>query len=532
MAGSPTVNPKVNISLLPAAIVDAFDERKDLITGQLSAGATATSGALLQNFHSLRDDEIRTLVGTGDLYWNIVSWRDGAQVSDGGVVPTLDVIGLDPNGSGVAATSSIVFSGTATADGTYTVAVVDEERFTVTVDVLNGDTAATVAGKLNAAIGALSNLPFSAGVSTATVTFTASDVGTVGNAYSVKLDGTVAGLSVTVNGWASGANDATATSIFDAIDGRRYQGCVWPTYWNAQLNIAATEFLNRFNVANGIMDGVVFHGIDDTFANNQSAANALNNQAVVLMGNNVVNEDLNKGGAITQPAGWNAANFMAKRAKRLSTNAQIADIIIAAGAGLDAIGGPALASKPYFNTPMRETPVTLPANLYSEIEQNDLITAGFSQYGVNRTGNDMIMGQVVTTYKNDAAGNANVSFKYLNYVDTGSVCREIFDRVLRATYAQHRLTDGELVPGRSITNAANIKQKCVEINQILAGLTLTQLGAEAEAFFSDNLTVTTDLATGTATITGKIAIVTQLRTINFPLSISFTVGSQEQQITF
>jgi hypothetical protein len=32
--GSPTSNPKVNIQLLPAAVVDAFEDRRDLIIGQ------------------------------------------------------------------------------------------------------------------------------------------------------------------------------------------------------------------------------------------------------------------------------------------------------------------------------------------------------------------------------------------------------------------------------------------------------------------------------------------------------------------
>ena len=47
-----TSNPRINIQLLPAAIVDAFADRRDLICGVLPTAATATSGALVQNVNS------------------------------------------------------------------------------------------------------------------------------------------------------------------------------------------------------------------------------------------------------------------------------------------------------------------------------------------------------------------------------------------------------------------------------------------------------------------------------------------------
>lgn len=529
MAGSPTSNPRVNIQLLPAALVDAFDDRRNIIFGQIGAGGGAISEALNADLHVATDAQIQALFGTGDLYWKIRAWRNGAQVSDGGILPTLDVIGISPAGGATAASSDIVIGGPATADGTLEFSVVDEREFTVTVAVTNGDTANTIATALNDALQALTDTPFTASVNLSTVTITADDVGTIGNSYGVKVTGAVAGVTVTLNSFTGGATDPTLTSILDAIDGRRYTGAQWPEAWSP--TVVVDEFDGRFNVANDILDGVVFQGSTGTFANNKANVAPLNSQSLVLIGNNVLDGDTQKGPAILQPADWVASFFMAVRDKRLTTGALIADFIIAQNAPSDAIGGPSLASLPYFNTPLYDTPVTRSFNLYNSTEQIELEDDGFTTYGVNTAGNTMLMGPVVTTWTTDAAGNANDSFHYLNYVDTGSVCREIFFRTLKAVFSQHRLTEGNIIEGRAMTNELGIKGELLNIYRVLADQALTQAGADAEAFFNNNTTVQVSLATRTVTINGPLPIVTQLGTINYNLSLAFTVGQTGTQIT-
>ena len=532
--GSPTSNPKVNIQLLPAPIVDAFEDRRDLIVGQTGTGGTAVSGDLNIDMHLKTLAELRGLFGEDKLYWDIVSWREAVNVDNGGIIPKLDVIGVDADGGGTAATASHAFSGTATADGEFVVSVVDERKFSVTVSVTNGDTATEIGDAVVAAFGALDYVPFSSANVTGTVTYTADDVGTIGNGYGLKITGAVAGVSVVTTGWSGGATDPTVTSIFDAIAGRRYTGTLWPEAWNSQITVATDEFDSRFNASNNIIDGVVFHGFSDTVANIKTEIGTLNSQSLVLMGAPKIDLTSNKGPAVLQPADWVASYFMGVRDKRLSTGAQIADLITSTDGPLDATGGPSLASKPYFNTPLRQTPVTSAANLFTETEQIELEDEGFTTYGVNVAGNFMIMGPVVTTWTTDAAGNPNDSFHYLNYVDTGSVCREIIFRVLKATFAQSRLTQGDLIAGRSIENPASIKSKIISIYKTLADLALTQAGDEAVQFFSDNTTVeiTDDnLSTRSVTITGVLPIVTQLGTINYNLALNFSVGSTGTQIT-
>jgi hypothetical protein len=295
--------------------------------------------------------------------------------------------------------------------------------------------------------------------------------------------------------------------------------------------VPVDEFDARFNASNNILDGIVFHGRSATAANAASAVASLNSQSLVVMGNNKLNATLHKGPAILQPADWVAAYFMGVRDKRLSTGAQIADLITATNSPRDATGGPALASLPYFNTPLRQTPVTGTANIYSGTELIEFEDDGFPSFGVYTAVHAMIMGPVVTTWTTDAAGNPNDSFHYLNYVDTGSVCREIIFRTLKATFAQSRLTEGDLLPGRAIENAASIKSKLVAIYKVLADAALVQAGEAAVSFFSENTSVEVSLATRTVTINGVLPIVTQLGTLNYNLALAFTTTQTGTQIT-
>ena len=522
-----TSNPRINIQLLPAAIVDAFADRRDLICGVLPAAATATSGALVQNVNSLTLAQRRAQFGTGELFGRISKWLD----ANAGNSP-LDVIGIDETGGGTAATAVVAFTGTATAAGTITVSAVDEFLFTTTIQVAVGATATVIGAALETALDAFVDAPFTSAAVTGTVTLTADEKGTSGNFWGIKISMDVEGVTQVLTGWTGGATDPTLTGIFDVITGIRYTGISWPEYWSANLSLPKTLLEARFNAANEIIDGTVFHGRSLTYANALTAVSTENSQVVVMGGNNKITTLTHIGPAILQPADWTMAYFMGVRARRLTPSAPIADFIVTTSGLLDAFGGPALASLPYFNTPLARTSLASPNLLYSAAEQVDLESKGFTTFGVNIASSAMIMGPVTTNWVTDASGNENVSFHYLNYVDTGSACREIFWLTLRTTFAQSRLTEGDLIPGRSMANAESIKAELLRIYRVLAGEALTQAGDDAEKYFSDNTVVTVSLATGTATITGPLPIVTQLRQLDYALQFSFSVGSTGTTVTF
>jgi len=529
MAGV-TSNPKVTIQLLPAAIVDAFEDRRDLIVGQLGDAITVNSGDLIQNVHLMTQAQIRTLFGSNsDLTHRILMWQQG-----NGSFSPLDVIGLTASttGSPAKAAGTITFTDTATADGSFTISIVDERRYSFDIDVELDDTAAVIAAAVNTAIGNLSNPPFTSGVSSGEVTITAHDSGTIGNDYGMKITGAAAGITVALVNFTGGAEDPVLTTIFDPIAGLRYTGLNWPEVWASNLSIPTDLMDDRFNASNAIMDGMVFHGKTDTFANDVSFVASLNSQSLVVCGNAIIDADFNKGPAILQPADWALCYFMGIRSRRLTPDAPVADFIVSTSGPLDAFGGPSNASLPYFNTPLARTAVTLPGNLFSPQEQGELEDSGFSTFGVNPSLNEMITGPIVTTWTTDAAGNENVSFHYLNYVDTGSACREIFFRNLKSTYSQSRLTEGDLIPGRSMANEESIKAELLRIYRVLANAALTQAGREAESYFASETTVSVTLATRTVTIAGPLPIVTQLGTINYSLQFAFTVGQTGTQTVF
>lgn len=529
--GSPTSNPRVNVSILPAAIVDAFEDRRDLIVGQKRDTGSATSGALNQDVHTLSRSEIEALFGIGELYYRVLNWIDG-NGGFGATASPLDVIVVDDAASATAATAVVTVGGTATAAGNFTVSLVDEKLFTLNISVASGATATQVGDAIVTAVNALTRPVFSAANVSGVVTFTALDLGTLGNLYGIKIEGSVAGLSLTLtNDWASGTpatGTPTVTTIFDGVAGTRYTGISWPEDWGNQLSVVTGFLDSRFNASNAILDGVAFHGLSATFSNAQSTVSPLNSQSLVVGGNNLSASQP----AILHPPDWALANFMGIRARRLTPGAAVADQIVTTQGRLDAFGGPALASLPYFNTPLENVPVTPPANLFTATEQVSLEEDGFTTFGVNIAGNAMIMGPVVTTWTTDSAGNVNDSFRYLNFVDTASACREIMDRTLRATFAQSRLTQGDLIPGRAMANAASIKAEVLRIYRILADQALVQAGPEAEGAFSRDTVVSIDIDDRLATITGPLFIVTQLGTINYSLQLSFDVGQQGTQVTF
>lgn len=525
MAGV-TSYPQVTIQLLPAATVDAFAERNDLIVGQLGTGGTAVDGALTDNVQSMSASDLRNAFGAGELYWRIKQW----QLGNDGYTP-MSVIGLDP-AAGSASTANVVFSGTATGTGTIKLECVDGKQFDISVSVAVGDTAATIATAINTAFGNLENYPpVTSSVSTATVTFTADDVGTIGNYYSLKVTGVVAGISYVVTGFSGGATDPSVTGIFDVIEGERYTNINWPEFWKDSVDEVTDMLDERFNADNDIMDGTAYMGLSDTYANLLSFVASINTQNLIVGGNNKVANDNIKGSAIIQPASWTMAYFQGVQSKRLTTGSPIASDIVALNSPLDAIGGAHSASLPFFNTPLNYCPVTASANLFSNTEQNALTSAGVTTFGVNRALNGMIMGSVATTRTTDAAGNSNNSFLYANYVWTGSVCREVFYNVLKATFAQSRLAEGSARPGYSVANEETIRAELGSVYRVLANVALLESGDVAESYFSDNTTVSISKSTRSVTITSLLPIVTQLESIDYPLTLSFSITETGTSVT-
>lgn len=513
-------NPIVTSTLSAAFQKAGFNPQKILVVAQKVAAGTAVSGALNENI--LNDNSWETLAGEnsqGAAAVRAIKKLNG--------VTQVDAIFLD-DAAGTPAAGVFTITGPATEAGSLTFNVGSSINGSYTIGVADADTATTIGDALAAAITADTKSLVTAVNVAGVVTLTATNDGTVGNTIGLGVVGSVGGVAVAITAMTGGATDPTLTGVFDVVGNTRYQTIVWPYDVLTELK----AFLDpRFNVDNNILDGVGIYSKTDTFANLKTLIEAENSESLSIIVDRLENETDYKGPAVFELPMLKAAQFAAIRALRLTEDANIANFVIARTPG-DTIGGQKMAAKPYFNTPFPNLPlVKTGLGFLDDTEINQLQDAGGWVIGNNRAGNEVIAGQVVTTYKNDSAGNPDNTFSFLNYVDCSSGYREYMVNNVRAKYAQYRLTGGALVGDGDIANEESIKSFVVELNNDLGeDFQIAQVGVgtvdgvkvDYDKAFKDGLSVSIDLAEGKTTIAMTAYIVVQARIFLIPIQISFS----------
>jgi len=513
--GSIVAQPNVSVSIVNASQAVGNTAQKILFIGQKTAAGSAVSGALVENI--LNDNSEDTYFGQNSMLAGMI--RAAKKENK---VTIMDAIGLSDAGAGAAATGAVTVVGTATEAGSLEVVIGSEKNHKYTIAVASGDTATVVGDAIEAAILADLDCPVTPVNTAGAVAMTADNKGTLGNDIGLSISGTVGGLTHSVTGMSGGATDPTLTAVFDAIGDKRYQTIVWPY---AAATSALTTLLDaRFNVSNKVLDGVGITCIRDSLANHLTATGALNSESLVYFCDKTESETSYAGPAQMELSPVKSSIFGAVRALRLTDGASISQYVITTNGPLDSYGGAALASKPYFNTAFDNLPLIGTGRGWNDTEIEQLHDSGGSVIGQNTAGNGAIAGEVVTTYKTDSAGNADISFKYLNYVDTASGAREYFFNNLKSRFAQSRLTAGDVLKGRDMANDLTIIAYCEKLYQDLSGTdyVLLQAGEDAIKFFKQNISVTLDLSTGKATIQMTVPLVTQLRQIVATMKIAFS----------
>lgn len=509
--------PKINVAIVPSSETVGNTAQKILFIGQKVAAGSATAGALVENIANGgaedalfgRDSMLATLIRANKVR--------NQQIQ-------VDAIALDDDGSGVASAGTITVVGTASEAGTLTVIAGSERNHKFSIAVADTDTETDVAAAIVAAVNADLDVPVTAGNVLGVVTFTANNDGTWGNSIPIEVRGEVGGITSTaVSGMAGGATDPALTGVFDPIGEKRYQAIVWP--YPADTAEVRTLLDPRFNADGKVLDGVAFTAINDTLSNLSSLASPLNSQSLVIFGGNQETETNYSGGDVVEIPTVKAAVFAGYRGLRLDTDGvSVSDLVITANGPLDSFGGPALASKPYFNTPFAELFPVKTGRGFDDSEIETLKDDGVSILGNNIAGNTVITGEVVTTYKTDVAGNPDITFTFLNYVDTASQSREYFFNNYRARFAQSRLTEGDILKGRDMANAEVVRSFSKRLFQDLSGVdfVLLEAGEDALIFFDQNLIIIIDKALGKVTIQMTVPIVTQLREIAATMKIAFS----------
>jgi phage tail sheath gpL-like len=511
--------PFVDISILPAQLTISTLPQRVLFVGQKTSVGTAPSGILVESIQN-DNEQINSLFGENSMLAPML--RAAKRINE---QVRFDVIPLDDNGSGVAATGVFTVTGTATEAGELTFKVGSARNGSYTISIADTDTATIVGDAIAAAINADTKAPVTAANVAGVVTLTAVNAGNEANTLSLEFVGEVAGVSVAITAFTGGSNNPSTTNLFDVVDGQRYQTVVIPQSYDYTL---ATDFLDpRFNNPGKPLDGVAIIGKTDTFANLVSGATPLNSNSVVTLGNKITSTVSKEGGSLFEIDTVVAAQFAAIRSLRLLEDANISRYVTSSRGASDNFGGPAIASLPYFNTPFFDLPLTPVGQGFSDSEIKQLKDAGVSVIGNNTVGNTVISGEIVTSYKTDSAGNPDPTFKFLNAVDTSVTAREVFFNNAKVRFGQTRLTSGDLQPNRNMANEESIKGFFISIYDLLSkeDFVLTQSGSDALNFFKDNLTVTLDLVQGQAKVSMVTPIVTQLRELLATMQIAFSTNS-------
>lgn len=290
-------------------------------------------------------------------------------------------VALDDVGAGVAATGTIVFSGTVTGGGTLNLYVAGQR---VLVAVPAAQTAADTATATAAAINANGDLPVTATASSATVTLTSRHKGLWTNDLDIRVnylgapggETLPAGLVVTVTAMAGGTSNPTVATAFAALPDEIYDYIVMPYTDSTNLTATHAELDSRWSGLRQL-EGKAFTAYNGTLAQQSAFGNSLNSEHIAVMG--YYNSP-------TPPDEWASAMFGV--------------------AGLASQADPARPLEPLAVPGLLPPP---PSDQFTASEQNILLYDGISTFTVGRDGT-VYTQKLITTYQVNALGAPDVSY--------------------------------------------------------------------------------------------------------------------------
>jgi hypothetical protein len=175
----------------------------------------------------------------------------------------------------------------------------------------------------------------------------------------------------------------------------------------------------------------------------------------------------------------------------------------------------------FFNTPIRFIGKQRNGSGYSGAEQLELEQSGVSVIGNNRSNTGTVLGQVVTTWQKDPAGNDDETWKYLNWRDTHGAIREYMSLNNRKRWAQSRLSTGGAVPGYDIATEAAVRAYQIELFGDLVDDLLAVGGSDQRKYFEEHLQVTLEPENRRVIIHSKVPMMSQLGEIIGTVQYSF-----------
>lgn len=507
--------PRLNFNILPADVEVGVAEQKLLFIGQMTSDGTATAKTLVKDIAN--DNSWETLFGQKSILANMI--RQARKLCTAcGYQVQIDAIGLEDENDATKASATVTFTGTATTTGSLNIVVGSEYNHKYKIDGAKDATAVQLATKLKNAIDADKKAPFEASINDAVVTITASNAGTVFNNTTIYYEGHIAGINIELTKFDNGATDPeideNVTNLFENL---RYQGIVSPLEYGTQDIKAMLDA--RFNTNNKVMDGVLFVDKVDTLANHKTALQTLNSQNVHYQCDKLVDDSDYKGGSIPEFTFIKSVYNATIRALRNSEGSQLSTVVIGQYPD-DLMGGTHNNSLPFFNSKCLYLNAIKAEKHWKADEITEINSEGGSVWDNNASDNGLVMGEQLTTYKTDSAGNEDITWKFLNYRDTESAVREYRFVNFKKTFAQTRMNEDTEKLVR------NFFIKCYkELSS--AKYRLLRGGKEALDYYKANLKLTLDFANGRVTVYCKDPIQTQLRECIGYFKVTFDLETGE-----
>lgn len=380
-----------------------------LLVGQKTSAGTGTANQL---YRVTSAAAVLTLAGRGSMLH-----RMALRYFANNTTTETWILILADNGAGTAATGTITVSGPSTAAGTLHLYL---GGVYVPVTVASGDSANTIATAVGDAINDNLDLPVTATVLNAVVTWTFRHKGAVGNSYDVRAnyqfgEAYPAGVSVAIVAASGGATNPTLTTGIAALGDNWYH--VWAHPYTDSTSLAAieTELTRRFGPMT-MIDGLAITsaaGSYSTLSTLGAARNSPHSKIVAQPGEN----------PLTPPMEFAAA---------------VAGVVALSGAN-----DPAL---PLHTLAVTGALAPAESDLFTIEEKNLLLFDGISVSDVS-AGGTVSLNTQITTYQTNGAGADDTSYLLSTTMLTLMYLRYSFRTRVRTRFARAKIANDGAVLG-------------------------------------------------------------------------------------
>lgn len=334
-------------------------------------------------------------------------------------------IAMDENAAGVKATGTITVTGPATEAGTINFYIGGR---LVQVAVANGDAQNAIAASINAAVNANTDLDVTSGVAANVVTLTARHKGTYGNFIDVRVnynlgEKTPKGVVLVIVAMSAGVTNPVVATAIAALGNEQYHTVITGYEDAANLTALETELLNRWGPMQQ-KEGQAFVGTSGTHGQAVALGGTRNSQFLSI---------INAGKSPTPWWEWASVT-----------------------GAIDAFEPDAARPRQTLLLPGLLAPA--PQDRYTQAERDILLNNGISTFLVD-AGGSVLVERLITTYKTNALGVADISYLDIETMRTIAYLRYSVRVRIALTFPRCKLAnDGtRFGPGQAIVTPSVIR---------------------------------------------------------------------------